>query len=298
MTAEVGAMTATGVAALVAGLVWVGPRFRAASGAGRLLVLGPLCDAIALAVFAAEHFTDAHGMAPMVPGWLPAHLFWIYFFGAALLAAAISFIIWRSVRWAAAGLALFFLLVVATMDVPGIPSSFHERFFWILTFRETCFASGAIVLWGSVWPRGGRAGAALVKVGRSIVAAVMIFYAVEHFLFPHQVPGVPLEKVIPAWMPAPVLMDWVVGLALLLGGIGLFFRPRIAAAGAGGVILLVTVFFYLPMCVLEFHTAPVEGLNYLFDTLLFAGTVLLAGLGTETEESVGPSLPRKTHAGV
>ncbi|HEX3985973.1 MAG TPA: hypothetical protein VHX13_05110 [Acidobacteriaceae bacterium] len=76
------------MAALVAGMVLAGPRIRAASGVERILVLGPLCDAIALAVFATEHFTDAHGMAPMVPNWLPAHLFWIYFFGAALHTSA------------------------------------------------------------------------------------------------------------------------------------------------------------------------------------------------------------------
>jgi hypothetical protein len=58
------------------------------------------CD---LAVFAAEHFTAAQDLMRIVPSWLPSPLFWIYFVGAAWLAAAISFIIWRLVpgprRW-------------------------------------------------------------------------------------------------------------------------------------------------------------------------------------------------------
>lgn len=70
---------------------------------------------------------------------------------------------------------------------------------------------------------------------------------------------------------------------MLLGGIGLVFRPtiRITAAGTGLILLLLTAFFYVPLLVAEFHSAPVEGLNYVFDTLLFAATVLLAGSAAE-----------------
>ncbi|HTV82577.1 MAG TPA: hypothetical protein VME18_08000 [Acidobacteriaceae bacterium] len=299
MTAEVGGMIAAGAAVLVAGAVLVRPRFQEASGAARVLVLGPLCDAIALAIFATEHFTAAHGLAPMVPHWLPAHLFWVYFVGIAWLAAAISFILWRCVEWSAPHVALMMLLIVATLDVPNVAAGFHQRFFWILLVREMSFAGGAMVLGGSVWPTANRWATALMRIGRSIVAAVMIFYASQHFLFPRHVLGVPLEKLTPAWVPAPVLLAWVVGIALLLGGTGLFFRRFIrgAATGAGTVLLLVTVFYYLPILVVEFHTAPVEGLNYVGDTLLFAGTVLLAGLGAnpvQSGNSSRPSLLRST----
>jgi uncharacterized membrane protein len=279
MTVEVGAMIGAGVAALVAGLVLVRPRFRAASGAERVIVLGPVFEAVALAIFAAEHFTAARDLAPIVPRWLPAHLFWVYFFGAALLAAAVSFILWRWVRWSALLLALFFLIIVAVTDAPNLSTQIHDRFFWILTVRETCFGAGAMVLAGSVWPRPSSFSAALIRIGRTIVAAVMLFYAIEHFLFPRHVPGVPLEKLTPAWMPAPVLISWVVGIVLMLGGIGLLIRPtiRTASAGAGVILVLLTAFFYVPILIMEFHSAPVEGINYVGDTLLFAATVLLAG---------------------
>lgn len=285
MTLEVGSMMAAGVAALVAGLILARLRFRAASGATRLIVLGPAFEASALAAFAAEHFTAARDLAPIVPHWLPAHLFWVYFFGVGLLAATISFIIWRCVRPAAALLALFFLLVVVTIDLPILPRHLHDHIFWTLFFRETAFASGALVLSGSLWPRGHAAGQVLVRIFRTLLAAIMIFYAIEHFLFPYFVIGVPLEKPTPAWIPAPVLWASIVGIALLLGGIGLFFRPtiRIAAAGTGLVLLLLTAFFYMPILVHDFHSpgGAVEGLNYVFDTLLFASTVLLAGFGAE-----------------
>ncbi|HEY6412839.1 MAG TPA: hypothetical protein VIX42_04090 [Edaphobacter sp.] len=284
MSVEVWGMLGAGTAALVAGLVLVRPRFRAASGTDKVIVLGPPFEAVALAIFAAEHFLAAHDLMPIVPRWLPGPLFWTYFFGAALLAATISFILWRHVRWSALLLALFFLLIVATIDLPNLPKHAHERLFWTLTVREMAFAGGAMVLSGSLWPRGSSAGTALMRLGRSIVAATMIFYAIQHFLFSQFVPGVPLEKMIPAWVPVPTLLSYFIGITLLLAGIGLFVRRtiRIAAAGSGIVLLLLTAFFYVPILVMEIHSPlAVEGINYVGDTLLFAATALLTGFGAD-----------------
>ncbi|RSL14568.1 hypothetical protein EDE15_0020 [Edaphobacter aggregans] len=284
MSVEVWGMLAAGIAALVAGLVLVQPRFRAACGADKVIVLGPPFEAVALAIFAAEHFLAARDLMPIVPRWLPGPLFWTYFFGVALLAAAVSFIIWRYVRWSALLLALFFLLIVVTVDLPNLPPRLHERLFWTLTARETAFGAGAMVLSGSLWPRGSLVGTMLMRLGRVFVGATMIFYAIQHFLFPQFVPGVPLEKMIPAWVPAPTLLSYFMGTTLLLAGIGLLVPRtiRVAAASSGMVLLLLTAFFYVPILVMEIHTPlAVEGINYVGDTLLFAATVLLAGFGAD-----------------
>src|SRR6185437_6192203 len=196
MSVLVWGMVGAGVVALVAGLVLVRARFRAAAGAGKLIVLGPVFEAVSLAIFSAEHLLAAKGISTIVPKWLPGPMFWAYFFGVALAAAAISFIVWWGVRWSAVGLALFFLLIVATVDLPNLQRGLHERLFWILTVRETCFAGGAMVLAGSVWPS-----VALERVGRFIAGATMVFYGIEHFFHLHNVPGVPLEKMTPGWIP-------------------------------------------------------------------------------------------------
>jgi uncharacterized membrane protein len=271
-------------AALIAGLVLVRARFAAASGAGRILVLGPVFEGVALAMFAAEHFLAAHDLMGIVPRWMPGPLFWTYFVGAALLAAAISFIAWRYLRWSASLLALLFLLIVATIDLPNLPKHAHERLFWTLTVRETAFAGGAMVLAGSLWPRRRSAGTALLIVGRFFVACTFVFYAIEHFLFPRFVPGVPLEKMTPAWVPAPTLLAYIVGTTLFAVGVGLMIRRTrsIAAASAGIVLLLLTVFFYVPILATEIGSPlAVEGVNYVGDTLLFAATALLAGFGAD-----------------
>jgi len=277
-------MMGAGLAALVAGLFLVRERFAAASGAGRVLVLGPIFEAVALAIFAAEHFLAARDLSGIVPRWLPAPLFWTYFVGAALLAAAISLIAWRYVRWSASLLAVLFLIIVVTIDLPSLPKHIHERLFWTLAVRETVFAAGAMVLAGSLMARGRRAGVTLITVGRLIVAGTFVFYAIEHFLFPRFVPGVPLEKMTPAWVPAPALLAYAVGATLLAAGIGLLIRStrRVAAASAGAVLVLLTVFFYVPILATEIHSPlAVEGINYVGDTLLFAATALLAGFGSD-----------------
>jgi len=64
MNLEIYGMMGAGVVALVAGLPLVRARFRAASGADRALVLGPVFEAVALAVFAAEHFLAARDLKP------------------------------------------------------------------------------------------------------------------------------------------------------------------------------------------------------------------------------------------
>lgn len=283
MSVLVWGMVGAGVAALIAGVVLVLPRFRAASGAGKLIVLGPVFEAVALAMFSAEHFLAAKGLSSIVPKWLPEPMLWTYFFGVALAAAAISFIVWRGVRWSALGIALFFLLVVITIDLPGLPKFPHTRFYWILTARETCFAGGAMVLAGHCMERT-RFAEFLVRVGRFIVGAVMVFYGIEHFFYPRNVPGVPLEKMTPGWIPAPGLIAYVVGMVLLVAGVALLVgrKVRESAAGAGLVLVLLVAFFYVPIFLSEMHTElALEGMNYVGDTLLFGATVLLAGWGAE-----------------
>ena len=281
MSLVAGGMIAAGVAALVAGLLCFRPRFRAAEGADKIIVLGPVLEAVAVAMFAAEHFLATRDLMLVVPRWIPEPLFWTYFVGACLAAAAISLIAWRYVHWSATLLALMFVIIVATIDLPQLPKSSHERFFWILTVRELAFASGALVLAGSEWGKRGRAaGILLMRIGRSFIGSVFVFYAIEHFLFPRNVPGVPLQKLTPEWMPAPILIAYLVGAALLIAGPALVVPRtfRIAATGSGMVLLALTVFFYVPILVTEIRTPlAVEGMNYVGDTLLFASTALLAG---------------------
>ena len=255
-----------------------------ARGLDKFVALGNLCFAIPLAAFGALHLSAVEFVTPMVPSYMPWPMFWGYFFGFALLAGSLSIATKILVRWSGLlwGIAMF--LFVAMMDIPGALADPRDRFGWTLAIREMAFGGGGWILAGNAMR--GQAGSRLITVGRVVVAITAMFYGVEHFLHPLSRPGVPLEKLMPAWIPARLLIGYLTG-AILLGA-GAFMlldkKPRMAATYLGTWIVLLVVFIYGPILIaslLDPTTAiKIEGINYLFDTLLFAGTILALASAT------------------
>ena len=71
----------------------------------------------------------------------------------------------------------------------------------------------------------------------------------------------------------------IAGIPLLAGK-----KTRAAAAWIGLTVLFVILVVYVPIGVAELDS--LEGLNYLFDTLMYCGTVLLlAGAMPRSEQS-------------
>jgi uncharacterized membrane protein len=185
----------------------------------------------------------------MVPSWMPAHWFWAYFVGCALLAAATSLTVRKFVRWSSALLGLMFFLFVCMIYIPYALAHPNDRFAWAYALRDLSFAGGAWALAGlhsrasspqqSKW---------MILFGRIVIAIAAIFYAVEHFLHPEFAPGVPLEKMTPSWVPFPSVWGYLAGAILLAAGIGLALnkQSRIAAASIGALMTVLTLFLYLP----------------------------------------------------
>lgn len=273
-------MGITGLIYLVAGLLLLRRDLGAARGRERLIALGPVFIAASLAVFAPEHFRGPAFVADMVPRWMPGHLFWAYFVGAALLAAATSLVLRKCVGLSSTLLGLMFFLFVALLYLPSAIRQPHGRFIWAYALRDLSFCAGAWALAGLH----GRASApgpsrALVRFGRLVFAVAALFYAVQHFLHPEYAPGVPLELKSPPWLPFPRVFGYAAGAILLVAGLHLAAnrKTRIAAAAIGALMTAFTLGLYLPILGAA-HAGSVDAindaLNYVADTLLYGGSAL------------------------
>jgi uncharacterized membrane protein YphA (DoxX/SURF4 family) len=268
-----------GVVILVIGFVAARRELQAAVGLDKLVAVGRVLYAAPLAAFGAEHLVLGRVIIGAVPVWMPARLFWVYFVGVALIAAALSLVLWIRVRLTATLLAIMFLLFVLMLHVPNAVAVMHDRIIWNVALRDLSFGAGALALAGSLGSglreRGNNV---LVWVGRVIVAVVLMVYGVELILYPQFAPGVPLAKLTPPWVPGPHVWALLTGLVCIGGGAAILIRRygRAGAAVVGLVMTLLTLFLYLPILLMASGVpAVLEGANYVWDTLLFAGAVLL-----------------------
>lgn len=277
----VAAMCSAGIALFLIGIFAAKNEIARARGLDKVVALRNLCFAIPLAVFGAEHLSGAPFIMNLVPRYMPWRLFWAYFVGFALIAASLSIATKIAVRWSGLLFGIMMFLFVAMIHLPGALASRHDRIIWTIVFREMSFGGGGWVLAGSAingWR--GPAKSTLLTVGRILIALAAIVFGIEHFLHPAGLPGVPLEKQMPAWIPGRVLIDYVTGAALLVAGLCFLLarKTRTAATWVGGWILLLVLAIYGPVLILALSdpstAVKVEGINYFADTLLFAGAIL------------------------
>ena len=280
-------MSLAGIALVLIGL-WAAKRDVAnARGLAKVVALANLCFAAPLAVFGAEHFAAARGIMQLVPKFMPWPLFWTYLVGVGLLAASLSIATKVQVQWSGLLFGIMMFLFVAMMDLPGTLANVHNRISWVLLCREMSFGSGGWILAGDAMARRNvQAGSKLIAVGRVVIGVAAIFYGVEHFLHPINAPGVPLEKLMPTWIPGRLSIGYLTGAILLFAGVAILQgrKARVAATYLGSWIFLLVLFVYGPILIASLldpsTDVKVEGLNYFFDTLLYAGTILALAAAT------------------
>ncbi|HXX63320.1 MAG TPA: hypothetical protein VEO56_05935 [Bacteroidota bacterium] len=275
------AMCSAGILLLFIGALAAKNDIAQARGIEKIVALGSLCFALPLAVFGALHLFGPQLLIEIVPDYMPWHMFWVYVVGCALIASSLSIATSIGVRWSGLLFGTMMFLFVAMIHFPGALSDPHDRFIWTIVIREMSFGGGAWIVAGSAvngWPS--KVKNIVIVVGRVFVTAAVIFFGIQHFLHPTGLPGVPLQKQMPTWIPARELIDYVTGAALLLTGVSILLnrRTRMVASYVGGWIVLLVVVIYGPVLILALGqpdpSIKIEGINYFSDTLLFAGVIL------------------------
>lgn len=255
----------------------------------RIFALAPVFIAGSLAAFAGEHFTAARNLAQLVPKWMPARVFIAYFVGGAHTAAALSFVARRCLRWSTLFLGIMFALFVLLLHFPGAIANPHLRIAWIVTVRETTFSLGAFSLLAyEIRDNSPNASGRLIAIARVWSAMVIVYFGVDQILHPGYSPGVPDSQPTPSWVPFPHAVVYLTGILLIVFGIAMLARryATYGSKGAGLLMLLLTIIVYVPQFLLAHNTAQqVTGINFIFDTLLFSGTMLAIGKGILASES-------------
>lgn len=266
-----GAILAIGLVVIILRGDW-----QKARGLEKLILFGPLFYAAPLAAFGTEHFTLAAAVASLVPAWIPWHLFWTYFVGACFIAAPLSIVTRVRARLATSLLALTFFFFVVLMDVPGWAEDPRDRFAAALALRELSFSGGALALAASLTRQSSeRAAHILATIARYFVAIPVLFYSFEQFRHGNYVPGIPLNRLTPEYVFGHAIWTYLAAVVYAVAGIPLLVgkKTRAAATYIGLTVLFVELVVYVPIAVAD--RASIVGFNFLGDTLMYCGAVLL-----------------------
>ena len=213
-----------------------------AHGLDKLMPFGRFFFAIPLAVFAGEHFTIGKFMAPMVPSWIPVHVFWIYLVGVALVGAALSIVFKKYSQLAATLLGIMILLFVVLLHVPGSSPTRSDRISWAVALRDLAFSGGAFAFAGAQRklnvPQ--NTSSLLVTLARLLYRRHSALLSASNIFFiPSSPPASRSQKLTPTWIPLRLFWAYLAGAVLLATGTCLLLnkKARLAATYLGLIIL-------------------------------------------------------------
>ena len=111
-----------------------------------LTTVGRVIYALPFAIFGISHFLEGKQMVGSVP--VPGGVFWIYFTGAAMVAASIGIITKILGKWASLGLALLLLLFVLFVHIPGLSNPAMRPLHIMSLLKDTALLGAALTIAG------------------------------------------------------------------------------------------------------------------------------------------------------
>ncbi len=113
--------------------------------------VGIVLYALVIGFFGVNHFLNGTGFQNTVPSFIPGGIFWVYLTGAALIAAAISFLTGKQTRVAGLLLATFLIIIVLSVHLPALihsPGEFRVSIALTNLIKDTNLAGAALMIAG------------------------------------------------------------------------------------------------------------------------------------------------------
>ena len=173
--------------------------------------LAEILFAIPWIVFGIQHYMYADFVRGLVPAYMPAHLFWVYLTGTAMLAAGVSFLIHKQVRLAAFQLACMLLLFILMLHSLLLTAEPAVGIHWTRFLQDTAIMGAALALARPPSPK-------TAALARYCYALPMLVLGAQHFTH-----NAFVTARVPDWFPAIDVFDYVIGLILIATAIGMLF---------------------------------------------------------------------------
>lgn len=115
-----------------------------------LTLSGKILYAVPFAIFGLGHLASGDSMAAMVPSFVPGGVFWVYFTGVAMLAAAASILIDKYTKLSGILLAALLIIFVVTVFAPGMASDNEQvkQMSFIGLMKDLSLAGAALLIAG------------------------------------------------------------------------------------------------------------------------------------------------------
>jgi uncharacterized membrane protein YphA (DoxX/SURF4 family) len=93
----------------------------------KLILISRVVFGASMVIFGWQHFMYAQFLVGLVQNWLPAHSFWIYFTGTAMMAAGTAIATGILARVAGISLGIMFVLFFLTLHLPRVAAAIHNQ---------------------------------------------------------------------------------------------------------------------------------------------------------------------------
>jgi uncharacterized membrane protein len=230
-------------------------------------------------VFGIQHFIYADFVSSLVPAYMPAHAFWVYLTGGAMIAAGISFIIRRLVRLAAVLLGCMLLLFILMLHPLLLSKEPQVAIHWTRVMQDTAIMGASFGLaFVSGWTQRQAA-----VIARYCYALPLMVLGAQHFTH-----NVFVTAKIPDYFPWKEALDYLVGVMLIGAGWSILFTSwaRPAAAWLGLLLLTLLLLHHIPLLAGNVRNA-IDWTGAMLDLALAAGAFIISACISPLQRSGG-----------